>query len=60
MFGHVRCSADCACPAHEFCVNYRSKLTEFLENTTIADIAAFETRRRWSKVDAANATDGDG
>ncbi|MHB8972253.1 MAG: hypothetical protein ACYC3X_22745 [Pirellulaceae bacterium] len=26
---------------------YRGKLTEFLETTTIADIAAFETRRRW-------------
>ncbi len=47
MFGHARCTADRACPAHEFCVSYRSRLTEFLQKTTVADIAAFETRRRW-------------
>jgi Rrf2 family protein len=47
MLGHAACSNDRACPAHEFCVSYRGELSEFLKKTTIADIAAFETRRRW-------------
>ena len=47
MFGHAQCAQDRACPAHEFCLSYRGRLTEFLEKTTIADIAAFETTRRW-------------
>jgi Rrf2 family protein len=52
MLGNAVCSGDRACPAHEFCTSYRGKLTEFLHKTTIADIAAFETKRRWQ---AANA-----
>jgi DNA-binding IscR family transcriptional regulator len=47
MFGNAQCTNDRACPAHEFCVEYRGRLSDFLEKTTIADIAAFETRRRW-------------
>ena len=47
MLGNDACSNDRACPAHQFCTSHRAKLTEFLQNTTIADIAAFETRRRW-------------
>jgi Rrf2 family protein len=47
MLGHDACSEDRACPAHEFCISHRERLITFLETTTIADIAAFETRRRW-------------
>jgi Rrf2 family protein len=47
MFGYAECTEDRACPAHQFCSNHRRHLTEFLQQTTVADIAAFETRRRW-------------
>jgi Rrf2 family protein len=47
MLGNAECTKDRACPAHEFCNTHRVKLAEFLRRTTIADIAAFETRRRW-------------
>jgi Rrf2 family protein len=47
MLGNAECTNDRACPAHDFCVSHRAKLTEFLQQTTIADIAAFETQRRW-------------
>jgi Rrf2 family protein len=53
MFGHAKCTADRACPAHDFCTSYRGRLEEFLQKTTIADIAAFETRRRWRAAKAA-------
>ncbi len=59
MFGNAQCSHDRACPAHEFCVNYRGRLEEFLRRTTIADIAAFETRRRWRAADAEAAGHGE-
>ena len=47
MLGNAACTEDRTCPAHEFCVNYRGKLAEFLATTSIADIASFEARRRW-------------
>ena len=55
MLGSEQCSNDRACPAHDFCVSHREKLTNFLQNTTIADIAAFETRRRWKASNAAES-----
>jgi Rrf2 family protein len=51
MLGNAECTNDRACPAHGFCKTHREKLSEFLQNTTIADIAAFETRRRWGKAE---------
>jgi DNA-binding IscR family transcriptional regulator len=56
MVGNAECTNDRACPAHEFCTTHRRQLGDFLQNTTIADIAAFETRRRWR---AANQHDND-
>lgn len=50
MLGHAACTKDRACPAHEFCTTHRQRLTEFLQQTTVADIAAFETRRRWNRT----------
>ena len=47
MLGIAKCSDARACPAHEFNTRQREKTVEFLQGTTIADIAAFETQRRW-------------
>jgi Rrf2 family iron-sulfur cluster assembly transcriptional regulator len=47
LLGNVECTEDRACPAHAFCTDYREGLARFLKQTTIADIAAFENRRRW-------------
>jgi Rrf2 family protein len=48
MLGEAECRQDRACPAHDFCTQHREKLAAFLGETTIADIAAFETQRRWT------------
>lgn len=42
------CSDSRACPAHEFNKACRSKVMAFLESTTVADVAAFEAKRRWN------------
>lgn len=55
MLGTARCSDDRACPAHRFWTAHRSRQHEFLRSTTLADIAAFETRRRWGKDDKPRA-----
>jgi Rrf2 family protein len=47
MLGNAQCTSDRDCPAHTFCAGHRQKLADFLQQTTIADIAAFETGRRW-------------
>ncbi|MBS0187444.1 MAG: Rrf2 family transcriptional regulator [Planctomycetes bacterium] len=46
MLGVAVCSDERACPAHKFWTEHRSEAIEFLQKTTVADIAAFETRRR--------------
>ena len=45
--GVAECSDARACPAHAFAKETRNRITAFLANTTIADIAAFEAKRRW-------------
>ncbi|MBS0195174.1 MAG: Rrf2 family transcriptional regulator [Planctomycetes bacterium] len=47
MLGTAQCSDDRACPAHKFWTSHRAKTIEFLQGTCVADVAAFETRRRW-------------
>lgn len=47
LLGNEVCSDERACPAHEFSMRQRLDMSIFLKQTTIADIAAFETRRRW-------------
>ncbi|HMN96684.1 MAG TPA: Rrf2 family transcriptional regulator [Phycisphaerales bacterium] len=47
MLGTAECSDSRACPAHRFWTAQRARAAEFLSQTSIADIAAFETRRRW-------------
>jgi Rrf2 family protein len=58
MLGNAQCSHDRACPAHAFCTAHRQKLAEFLQRTTIADIAAFETGRRWRAGSGGRAEEG--
>lgn len=47
MLGTAECSDEGACPAHKFWTVQRGKFHEYLHTMTIADVAAFETRRRW-------------
>ncbi len=47
MLGTAECSDARACPAHEFWTKHRAKQIQFLQKMTVADVAAFEVRRRW-------------
>lgn len=47
MLGTAECSDERACPAHKFWTVQRAKFHAYLHSMTIADVAAFETRRRW-------------
>lgn len=47
MLGTAECSDERACPAHKFWVAQRVRAQEYLRSMTIADVAAFETKRRW-------------
>lgn len=47
MMGTAECSDDRACPCHSFWVAQRAKQIRFLKEATIADVASFETKRRW-------------
>lgn len=57
MLGIAECSDERACPAHRFWAPQRCRHIEFLKQTTVADIAAFETRRRWAKAPKGSHTD---
>jgi Rrf2 family protein len=46
MLGVAECSDERACPAHRFWCEHRDQTIAFLKNTSVADFAAFETRRR--------------
>ena len=55
LLGTAECSDDRACPAHRFWVAQRGTLLDYLRSMTVADVAAFETRRRWKaarRIDA--------
>jgi len=49
LLGAADCSDDFGCPAHRFWGAHRDKLIEFLRQTTVADVAAFEIRRLWRR-----------
>ncbi len=53
MLGTAPCSDERACPAHRFWKADRERQLEFLHGTTVADITAFETHRRWRHLTAA-------
>jgi Rrf2 family protein len=48
MLGTAPCSDERACPAHKFWTATRGKVLDFLRETSVADIAAFEAKRRWN------------
>lgn len=45
MLGTADCTDERACPAHQFWTGQRARQVAFLQETTVAEIAAFETRR---------------
>jgi Rrf2 family protein len=45
MLGTAECSDDRACPAHPFWTVERDRQLSFLHQTTLHDMAAFESRR---------------
>ena len=53
MLGTEVCSDERACPAHDFNMSVRDKMLTFLEETSIADVSAFEVQRRWNSPGAA-------
>jgi len=53
MLGTAQCTEERACPAHKFWTAARAKQWDFLRETTLADIASFEIRRRWHGTGAA-------
>lgn len=57
MLGTAQCSDERACPAHKFWSAERARVVEFLKRTTVADVAAFETRRRLMLAAAAKGED---
>jgi Rrf2 family transcriptional regulator, iron-sulfur cluster assembly transcription factor len=46
MLGVDECSDERACPCHKFWTQQRGRAVEFMHATTVADMAAFEARRR--------------
>ena len=53
MLGTAECTDARACPCHSFWTQHRERATDFLRRTTVADVAAFETRKRWKSNGAA-------
>lgn len=47
MLGLAACSDERACPAHGFWKLHKSECMAFLKRMTVADVAAFELKRRW-------------
>jgi len=50
MLGTAECSDERACPAHKFWVGQRNNYMAYLRQMTLADVAAFELRRRSRKA----------
>jgi Rrf2 family protein len=47
MLGTAPCSDERSCPAHKFWKAQREKVVAYCRDLTVADVAAFETKRRW-------------
>jgi Rrf2 family protein len=56
MLGTAVCSDERACPAHKFWTSHRNRILDFLKQTLVADVAAFETKRRWRISGAASGS----
>lgn len=50
ILGVDGCSEERACPGHHFWSKHRARQIEFLQALNVADVAAFETKKRWSGV----------
>lgn len=59
MLGTAECSDERACPAHRFWSDCRGRYIDYLKKMTVADIAAFDLRRR-SKSARAQAGEAPG
>lgn len=46
FLGNAQCSDERSCPAHSFWTAHREKAIAFLRETTVADIATFDSQRR--------------
>lgn len=46
ILGGTECTDERGCSAHAFWMHHRQETVEFMRKTTIADVAAYETRRR--------------
>lgn len=60
MLGTAECSESRACPAHAFWTKHRAEALKFLTNTTVADFAAFEARKRIAGRAASRSGGGRG
>lgn len=47
MLGTAPCSDERSCPAHKFWKAQREKVVDYCRHLSVADVAAFETKRRW-------------
>ncbi|MEM0983475.1 MAG: Rrf2 family transcriptional regulator [Planctomycetota bacterium] len=56
LLGTDECSERRACPAHAFRTKHREQAMTFLRETTIADVASFETQRRWAALASMQPT----
>jgi Rrf2 family protein len=59
MLGVAQCSDERSCPAHQFWTAHRAQHIDFLTRTTIADLASFETRRRWNRTGPVGGATGE-
>lgn len=59
MLGTAECSDERACPAHRFWTEHREREISFLRNTSVADVASFETARRWRHLKKPADDSGD-
>jgi Rrf2 family protein len=55
MLSVAECSDDRACPCHKFWKGHRGEFLQFLRETTVADLAQFEARKR-GKLTTATLT----
>jgi Rrf2 family protein len=49
MLGTAECSDERSCPAHKFWTAHRARSFEYLRHMHVADVAAFEIRKRWKR-----------
>lgn len=58
LLGTAECSDERNCPAHKFWKGQRTRILEYIDTMTIADVAAFEARRQWRQSSRASLSAG--